>query len=196
VSYFSGGEEMQNGRSTIFVSSRSLPWWSLLVPGVIAILAGAFIFFQTDNFVQLLTLTVGFFVLVNGLATVIGAIRATGDSGRRLLTLLRGVLGILIGALALTLPFMFAAIAWSVMLTLVAIQLIVAAILEIAVAYRLRGRGAPMSSALVSAVFSILLAVLLLYAPAAVGVATLRFIAILIMLLGIGLVVTGWRLRR
>ncbi|MCA9966615.1 MAG: DUF308 domain-containing protein [Anaerolineales bacterium] len=187
---------MENGRSTIFVSTRSLPWWSLLVPGVIAILAGAFIFFQTDNFVQLLTITVGFFVLLNGIATVIGAIRSGGDSGRRLLTLLRGVLGIVIGALALTLPFMFAAIAWSVMLTLVAIQLIIAAILEIGVAYRLRGRGAPMSSALVSAVFSILLAVLLLSAPAAVGVATLRFIAIFIILLGIALVVMGWRLRR
>ncbi|MCB0075652.1 MAG: hypothetical protein KDE20_29560, partial [Caldilineaceae bacterium] len=61
---------MENGRSTIFVSTRSLPWWSLLVPGVIAILAGAFIFFQTDNFVQLLTITVGFFVLLNGIATV------------------------------------------------------------------------------------------------------------------------------
>lgn len=185
---------MQNGR-TAFYTNRSLPWWTLAIPGIVVILIGAYIFFQTENFIQLLTIAVGFFVLVNGISTVVSAIRMSGDSGRRLLTLVRGILGIVIGALALTLPFMIAGIAWTLMLTIVAIQLVLAALIELYVAYRLRERGAPMGPAIMSAIFSLLLAALLFYAPAAVGLSTLRFIAIIIILFGIGMIGLGWRLR-
>lgn len=184
---------MKNGR-TVY-TSRSLPWWTLAIPGVLAVLVGIYMIFQTENFIQLLTMVIGFFVLVNGIATIINAIRMSGDSGHRLAVLIRGLLGTVIGALALTLPFMIASLTWTIMLTLVAIQLVIAALLEIFVAYRLRERGAPIGPAIISAIFSLLLAALLFYAPAAVANAAFTFIGILIILFGLGMIGLAWRLR-
>ncbi|MEM7111738.1 MAG: DUF308 domain-containing protein [Chloroflexota bacterium] len=185
---------MQNGRTVIY-TNRSLPWWTLAIPGVLAVLVGIYMIFQTENFVQLITMVIGFFVLVNGIAAIVNAIRPSGDSGRRLAALIRGILGIVIGALALTLPFMVASLTWEIMLAIVGIQLIIAALLEIYVAYRLRERGAPMGPAITSAIFSLLLAALLFYAPAAIANAAFTFIGILVILFGLGMIGLGWRLR-
>jgi uncharacterized membrane protein HdeD (DUF308 family) len=168
----------------------------IILNGIVAVLIGGYIIFQPADFATLVAIIVGVYIFVNGVLTVWSAIRDKSRSDHRGMTLARGVMGILVGAIALALPFMFASITWTIILYVIAAQLVVSAIMEFVVAGRMRGMGLPMMPALIGGLFSLIFAFILFYAPGVIAVATLRIIGAIILFIGIGLLVLGFRLRR
>lgn len=170
-------------------------WLGIFLRGLLISLAGGFIVFYTDNFVRLLTVAVGGWLVVSGIITLIPAFRIKDDNRRRNYTLIRSVLNIIIGAIAIWMPFAVAATYWVVLLFIVAIQLCIAAVLEILIGLRLRSAGMPASGAFVGALISIAIAVILFLAPEFLGELLVKSVGWLIVALGIVLMAYSFRFR-
>ncbi len=170
-------------------------WLGMFFRGLLIALAGGFIVFYTDNFIRLLTVAVGGWLIVSGVITLIPAFRVKDDKRRRNYTLIRSILNIIIGGIAIWMPFAVAATYWVILLFIVAIQLCIAAVLEILIGLRLRSAGLPASGAFVGALISIAIAVILFLAPEFLGELLVKSIGWLIVALGIVFMAYSFRFR-
>lgn len=171
-------------------------WLGMLFRGILIAAAGGFIIFYTDNFIRLLTIAIGAWLIVSGIITVVGAFRIKEDNRRRGYAIARSLLNIVIGALAVLMPFFIAQTYWVVLLFIVAIQLCIAAVLEILIGLRLRSAGLPASGAFMGALISLAIAVVLFLAPEFLGALLIKWIGGLILLLGLVLIGYSFRLRK
>lgn len=170
-------------------------WLGMFFRGLLIALAGGFIVFYTDNFIRLLTVAVGGWLIISGIITLISAFRIKDDKRRRNYALLRSILNIVIGGIAVWMPFAVAATYWVVLLFVVAIQLCIAAILEIMIGLRLRSAGLPASGAFVGALISLAIALILFLAPEFLGELLIKWIGWLIVALGVVLMAYSFRFR-
>ena len=123
----------------------SRPWITTILTGILAVALGGYMILQSDDFIRLLVIGIGVYVFLTGLFAVIAAIRISDDRPRRRTTLIRGLLNMIVGGVAVSLPFLFAQVTWTLMLYLIAVQLVIAAVLEFVVAFRLRQAKLPSS---------------------------------------------------
>lgn len=109
-------------------------WWMFLLRGIVAILFGLLTFFAPGLAVASLVMYFGVFAFLDGATTTLGAIKSRKVDGSWWLFALEGVLGLIIGAMALTAP---GAVALS-FLVWFAVWLMFSGILRILTAIRLR----------------------------------------------------------
>ncbi|MFT5197075.1 MAG: uncharacterized membrane protein HdeD (DUF308 family) [Cellvibrionaceae bacterium] len=170
-------------------------WIGMLIRGLIVALAGGFIIFYTDNFIRLLTISIGAWMVLAGLYSLFSSFGVRNDKQRKNISLTRSLLNIVIGALAVTMPFVVAETWWTVLLFIVAIQLCIAAVLEIMIGLRLRSAGLPAGGAFTGAVITIAIALVLFLAPDFLGATLVTAIGVIILMLGLGMMAFGIRLR-
>ena len=182
------------------VSTESLkqrtPWVGMVIRGLIVVLAGGFITFFRDDFIRLLTIAIGGWMVLAGLYALFTAFTVKNDQQRKNISLIRSLLNIVIGALAITMPFVVAETWWRILLFIVAFQLCIAAVLEIMIGFRMRSAGLPAGSAFTGAAITIAIALLLFLAPDFLGATLVTGIGIIILILGLGMIAFGIRLRR
>ena len=178
----------------LFMQPRS--WWAAALRGIIAIVLGLYIVIRPASFGQFLTILAAAYVLINGALALAAGIRLRDGGPRRHNLLFRGGLAIIVGALALALPLLLAQIAWVTMLYLLAIQLVLSAVIQLAGARDLRRAGLSVGPALGGALVSLILAAFLFAAPLAVGAFILRALGFLILVYGVLALVMGLRVRR
>ncbi len=176
-------------------TANRMAWLGMLFRGLLIAAAGGFIIFYTDNFIRLLTVAIGAWMVIGGVMTLVGAFRVKNDKRRRNYSILRSVLNIVIGAIAVSMPFFVAQTYWVVLLFIVAIQLIVAAVIETMIGFRLRSAGLPASGAFVAALISFAIAIVLFLAPEFLGQALIAAIGGIILFLGVVLMAYSFRLR-
>jgi uncharacterized membrane protein HdeD (DUF308 family) len=109
-------------------------WWAIAIRGIIAILFAISTFAMPSITIAVLVTLFGIYALVDGIFAIISAIRAAQGHRRWGAFLAEGIIGILIGILALAEPL---AVAASV-IYLIAAWAVLTGILEIAAAIRLR----------------------------------------------------------
>lgn len=163
---------------------------------MIVTLLGGYILFQTENFIQLLVIGIGVYAFLTGLLAVVAGIRIGDDPPRRRMTIIRGLLNMLVGGLAISLPLVFASLTWTLMLYVVAFQFVVAAVLEFIVAFRLRQSKLPMGPALFGGFISLAFAALLFAAPEFLGLTLVWAVGLIILIFGLIIIGIGWRQRR
>ncbi|HIH92597.1 TPA: HdeD family acid-resistance protein [Methanosarcina acetivorans] len=78
-----------------------VPWWVVLLEGIIAIIVGLFLIYNPAVTTIFLIQVLGIFWLAGGILSVLGAFVF---SGNRLWKLLAGILGIIVGILVLIYP--------------------------------------------------------------------------------------------
>lgn len=176
------------------VKSRGA-WLGILIRGLIVALAGGFIIFYTDNFIRLLTVAIGAWMVLAGLYSLFSAFGVKDDKQRKNVSLIRSLLNIIIGAFAVAMPFVVAEVWWTVLLFIVAVQLCIAAVLEIMIGIRLRRAGLPAGSAFTGALITIAIALILFLAPDFLGETLVRGIGAIILLFGLGMMAFSFRLR-
>lgn len=160
-------------------------WIGLLIRGLLIAVAGGFIIFYTENFIRLLTVAIGAWMVVSGIITLFGAFGVKDDKRRRNTSLIRSILNIVIGGLAVTMPFFVAQTWWTVLLFIVALQLCIAAVMEIVIGFRMRSAGLPAGGAFAGAAISVAIAVILFLAPEFLGATLVTLIGITILVLGV-----------
>jgi len=173
----------------------SKAWIHMLIRGLIVALTGGFIIFYTDNFIRLLTIAIGAWMVIAGLYSLLGAFGIKNDPPHKNVSLVRALLNIVIGGLAVAMPFVVAETWWTVLLFIVAVQLCIAAVLEIFIGFRLRSAGLPAGSAFTGAFITIAIALILFLAPDFLGATLVKGIGAIILLLGLGMMMFGYRLK-
>ncbi|MEM9775538.1 MAG: DUF308 domain-containing protein [Chloroflexota bacterium] len=160
-------------------------WIGLLIRGLLIAIAGGFIIFYPENFIRLLTVVIGAWMVVSGFVTLIGSFGIRNDNRRRNTSLIRSILNIVIGGLAVAMPFLVAQTWWTILLFIVAIQLCIAAVMEIVIGFRMRSSGLPAGGAFAGAAISIAIAVILFLAPEFLGATLVTLIGVSILVLGV-----------
>ncbi len=139
-------------------ASLARNWWLVALRGVISILFGAIAFAAPAAFVLSLVLFFAADMLVDGIFTIVGAIRAAQKHERWGFLLLEGVVDIVVGVAAFLVP---AAAVWAFVLLLAAWAFLTGALM-IAAAFRLHrhyGRWWLLLGGLVSVLFGLALAI-------------------------------------
>ena len=167
-------------------------WWLLLVRGIAAVLFGIAAFAWPGLTIAMLVLLFGTWMLVDGVFGVVDSIRYRDQIPNWGLWLLDGILGMVVGAVALFMPGA-AAVA---LLMLVAAWAIVGGVLRIVAAIQLRKRIEGEWLLGLSGALSIMFGVLLVVVPAAGILSLVWLIAAWAIVFGIVLAVLAFRLRR
>ena len=166
-------------------------WWALALRGLLGIALAVFTFAMPAAAFAALVLVFGAYALVDGVFSVLAALRgARGDRSWWAL-LLGGLAGILAGIGALVLPAQTAL----VLLYVIALWAVVTGALEVTAAIRLREQISDEWLLGLSGGLSILFGVLIMIAPAAGALAVVLLIGAYTLLSGIVLLALGFRLR-
>jgi len=171
-------------------------WIQKVLIGVCAVILGAFIFFQTENFAMFLVIAIGVFAVINGFFVLHTGIKADFSRRTRNALMLRGILGLAVGILAIFLPMLLVKITWTIMLYILAAQLIISGVLELYGAVEMKKLEMPVNGRIAEAVVSIALAVLIMSMPQEIGRTILKVIGALVLGYGIIMIVHGFRRRK
>jgi uncharacterized membrane protein HdeD (DUF308 family) len=164
-------------------------WWALLVRGIAAVLFGLAALFWPGPTLFVLIIFFGAYALVDGILALVAGIR--GSEGRRWLLLAEGVLGVLAGLVALFWPGITAL----VLLYVIAAWAIFTGILKVVMAISLRREIDNEWMMVLSGALSLLFGVLLAALPGAGLLSLVWIIGIYALILGIALIVLGFRMR-
>jgi uncharacterized membrane protein HdeD (DUF308 family) len=173
------------------VDTLSRNWWVVLLRGVAALLFGAITLFAPGLSIAALVLVFGAYALADGVFAIVSATRRRRTNDRWWVLLLEGLAGIVAGVLTLLWPGITAI----VLLYLIAARALVAGVLEIVAAIRLRKVMTDEWLLALSGVASVVFGALLIVFPGAGALALVLWIGAYALLAGGLLVALGLRLR-
>ena len=167
-------------------------WWVFVLRGIAGILFGILTFLMPGMALLTLILLFAAYSLVDGIFNIIAAFRKTGtDQQPWWALLISGILGIVAGVIAVLLP----PVAAMALLYLIAAWAVVTGILSIVAAIRLRKQIEGEWLMILTGILSIAFGVLLAMFPGPGALAVVLWIGAYMFVMGIMLVVLGFRLR-
>jgi uncharacterized membrane protein HdeD (DUF308 family) len=178
-------------RAAVDVDGLSRNWWVVLLRGLAGILFGIITFFAPGITLAALVLVFGAYAFVDGVLTLVSAIRRRSTTDRWWILVLEGIAGILVGIATLFVPGITAL----VLLYLIAAWALVTGVLELAAAIRLRKVITNEWLLALGGIVSILLGALLIANPAAGALAVVIWIGAYAFVFGALLVGLSLRLR-
>jgi uncharacterized membrane protein HdeD (DUF308 family) len=166
-------------------------WWALALRGVLAILFALIAFFLPGVTAAVLVLVFGAYAFVDGIFALVAGLRAARHHGRSAPLLIEGVLNLLIGILV----FLWPAAAVVTLIYMIAIWAVITGVVLIAAGVALiRHSGEWLL--LLGGIISVLLGIVLFFAPGAGIVAISWWLGIYALLFGIALLTAAFRIRR
>jgi len=167
-------------------------WWAFVLRGIAALLFGVLTFLRPGMALLTLIFIFGFYAISDGVFNIIAAFRRTEtDQQPWWALLISGVLSIVAGVIAFFLP----PVAAVALLYLIAAWAVVTGIMSIVAAIRLRkqieGEWLLVLSGVLSVVFGVFMAIF----PAAGALAVILWIGAYAFVMGVMLIVFGFRLR-
>jgi uncharacterized membrane protein HdeD (DUF308 family) len=166
-------------------------WWVVLLRGLAGIFFGIATFFAPAISLAALVLLFGAYALVDGVLTLISALRNRATNERWWVLLLEGLTGVIAGVLT----FIWPGITALALLYLIAAWALVTGALEIAAAIRLRKVIDHEWLLVLSGIASIVLGVLLAMFPGPGALALVFWIGAYALVFGVLLVALGFKLR-
>ena len=173
------------------ISELARNWWAVALRGALAILFGVLAFVMPGLTLQVLAILFAAYTFVDGLFTVVAAVRARGEVARWWALLLEGVAGIALAVLILVFP----PAAVLLLVYMVAAWALITGLLEIVAAIRLRQQIEGEWRLLLSGALSIVLAVLIVLWPLGGVLAVAWMIGSYAILFGVVLLALAWRLK-
>lgn len=161
-------------------------WWVLLLRGLLAILFGVLTFARPAITIVVLVLFWGAYALVDGIFEVIAGMRAKWGS-----LIFLGILGIAAGIVT----FLWPGITAIVLLYIIAFWAIVAGVMQIAAAVRLRREVEGEWLWILSGLCTVILGALLIARPGAGAISLVWLIASFAIAWGVLLVILSFRLK-
>ncbi len=165
-------------------------WWILVLRGLVSILFAVLAFTQPTTTFTALVILLGIFILLDGLAAVMLALRTRGDEDWGIV-LLEGLLGVGLGAITLLYPSMTAGL----LVLFVALWCLITGVFEVSAAIRLRKEITNEWMLALAGVISIALGVILLFRPNAGAISITWWIGGYAAFFGLLLIGLGLKLR-
>ena len=174
----------------IMVLARN--WGAIAIRGVAAIIFGLLTFLMPGLTLAALVLLFGAYALVDGVFSIIAAVRRRASDPPWWALLLEGVVGIAAGIVTFALPGLTAV----TLIYVIAAWAIVTGVLEVAAAVRLRRQLSGEWRLVLSGILSIVFGVLMMVAPGAGALAMMLWIGAYAIVFGVLLLALAFRLRR
>ncbi|AYF98675.1 HdeD family acid-resistance protein [Protaetiibacter intestinalis] len=173
-------------------------WWLVLLRGIFAIVLGILAFIWPVATAVAFVWVFGIYAIADGVVNIMQAIarRKEDPSWGWLLTI--GVVGLIAGILVLIFPFAAGALALLVLLWIIAMWAIVGGIFGIPAAAALSNGGAKVYGivlSVLSIVFGVILAIMLIGNPARAGIALIYVLGAYAILAGVVLIVIAFQAR-
>ncbi|MGB9939020.1 HdeD family acid-resistance protein [Methanosarcina sp.] len=164
-----------------------VPWWVVLLEGIIAILVGLFLLYRPAATTIFLVQLLGIFWLAEGILSVIGALIF---SGNRVWKLLSGILSIIAGVVILTYPIYSPFIVLTLFIIFIGVWAVINGVVKVVLALKGGGWGTG-----ILGILTIILGLLLLTNSLA-GVLILPWIfGFFLIIGGIGSLIWGLKMR-
>jgi len=167
-------------------------WGAIAIRGVAAIIFGLLTILMPGLTLAALVLLFGAYALVDGVFSIIAAVRRRASDPPWWALLLEGVVGIAAGIVTFALPGLTAV----TLIYVIAAWAIVTGVLEVAAAVRLRRQLSGEWRLVLSGVLSIVFGVLMMVAPGAGALAMMLWIGAYAIVFGGLLLALAFRLRR
>jgi uncharacterized membrane protein HdeD (DUF308 family) len=169
-------------------SGEALPWWLVLVEGIVVTLLGLILLVAPGASLFFLVLLLGIYLLVAGIIRIVGIFSDSSSWGWKLAA---GILCLIAGLAIISNPLWSTTLASTWLVILVGFLAMLQGVAGLVVAFQGGGWGMGALS-----VLGILFGLFLVINPL-IGVATLTFILAIFMLIGgVGAVVQAFRMRR
>lgn len=169
-------------------------WWTVLLRGILLIILGGYALYQPGMTLITFTQVLAVFVILDGILAIIAAILGVTES--RGWTLVRGVLGILVGIFVLGHPLVVGMLTGLMVVMVIAIQSIVCGVMEIIVAIRERKQIEGEGWLILSGLCGIIFGGILLAAPFASSLILIRIVGAFTIFFGAALIVNSFRVRK
>src|ERR1700728_993388 len=166
-------------------------WWSLVIRGVAAILFGIFTFVWPRITLTALVFLFAGYVLVDGVVSITGVVKAVHAHDRWGVLLLEGMAGIVAAAVTVLWP----AITALALVYVIAAWATVTGVFEVAAAVRLRKHISGEVLLVLGGIASLLFGILLMIAPLAGALVIALWVGAYMLVSGALLVALGFRLR-
>ncbi len=174
-------------------------WWWVLLRGIFAIAFGVIAFLAPAAALTAIALVFGAYALVDGVFAAVHAVQARRTSKRWGWLLAEGVLSALAGIAALTLPGFAGFFGGLFVLWLIVFFNIMTGIAGVQSASGIekgRGRTIAIVAGVVSVVFGVLIAALLLFVPGATVLGLIWVVGVYAVVFGVMLIATAIHVRR
>ena len=156
----------------------------LLFGGLLMIILGLVMLIAPEPFIQVFRVVIGIAVVLEGFVTLFSVRTEVADPRVRGMLLIRSLLGIVVGLVAVFLPMLVAKVSWTVMLYILAIEMIVSAVMEFFVAHDLCALDLPARDYIIEAILLIVLAVILFMFPKEIGMIVVRIAGVAVIIGG------------
>jgi uncharacterized membrane protein HdeD (DUF308 family) len=156
---------MSNAYGTGTVVEGMVPWWIVLIEGLISVALGLLLFVHPFATFTALLVVLGCFWIIGGIFGLIALVAGIGGASKWWVALIWGLLSIIAGILVLNHPFIVTLVAQAVLVYVVAFMLIIGGISAIATASRGSAHRHSRWSIIIMALLFIILGIILLFTP-------------------------------
>ena len=164
--------------------------------GSMLVILGIFLMFQQESFVRFFISLLGIFLVGSGVSSLLALKKYELGARSKLATLIQALLSIVVGLVAVIVPLSTAAVSWTLLLYVIAVELVFSAIISFLDALLLRKTSFSVSGLLTEGVFSLFVAVLLFAFPQAIGDMLLKLIGVVLIATGLGMLLWSIRVRK
>ena len=168
---------------------------SYLGIGLLSMIAGLLMLFSPEAWTKVVVILLGLAAIVNGCFNLFYVRRIFDDNYFQRSIIIRGLLSLVVGLVAVILPLALATAIWTAMVYLLAAYLLVSAALELYASLRLHASGVDTKPYYGEIIGSIILAIILFIIPAQVGIVLVRICGALLVLSGLGVIFWQWKSR-
>lgn len=159
------------------------------------LILGIFLMFRQQSFLCLFVSILGLFVAGSGFYSLFTLKQYQLGRRSRTVTLVKALLSIVLGLVALIAPLTAANFSWTFLLYLIAAELVFSAVISFMDVLLLRSSGVVLTSLLSDAIFSLVVAVLLFVFPQQIGTMLLKLFGVAMIATGSGMLIWAWRIR-
>jgi len=163
----------------------------MITRGIIGILFALLLLFWTKEVLEVLVFIFGFFVLLDGIVSIIGAFGAKGEHEEWWIYLLRGIIGIIVGVLIFTWPGVTAL----VLIYFIAIWTILMGAFELWLSSKILKDTAGKGILTVVGIVSIVIGLFFVIAPYSSIITVTWLIGLFVLISGISLIVFGTQIK-
>ena len=163
--------------------------------GILLAIIGLMMIIAPDQCIKVAVISLGLEAIINGAINVFKIRSLVSDPSFQLAILLRGIISIIIGVLAIVLPLRFAATMWTIMLYMLAFYLLAASVIELYAMTKLRASGIDRKEYAIEVVISFIAAIILFLIPRQIGLTLIRVLGIVLFIISGAYTLYEWKNR-
>jgi len=171
---------------------KSKKWLGQLIIGLIIVVAGVFILVKRDSFLRVFVMVLGVLAITNGASSLLSMNRYSFGRYNRNATLVKGILSLVIGVLAVVLPIFTLETTWRIFMYVLAAQMLISAVITLIAAIAVRSKGMAASQMVGEGVVSLFFAVFLFLFPRSIGNLLVTIFGIIVIAVGFAFIVIAF----